>query len=197
MIENWAKVYRSMKILSCMRKGPFVIYGRDGTGFPINSGRPWIFDTIFLNHLGIQLKPALIDSLIEDSGLLLAHCYMTAHHTYIFENCFTNQKTGLSLTPSFVKNIEYISERQQAGAVISLSFAQLRSSLEAFSRSIIVRSEYGWQIDVKGGAPLAMGGSRQAIAKLECEGVKKWYQGDIGFIMLRQGSNLIKRCDRV
>ncbi len=65
----------------------------------------------------------------------------------------------------------------ETGELISLSFAQLRASLEAFSRSIMLRSDYGRQVDVKGGSPLVMGGSRQAVVKLECERAKNVPEG--------------------
>jgi hypothetical protein len=195
-MNNWAKAYMTKTLLSVLRKGPFAIYGHDGTVFTCTSDSLWIFDTVLCNHLGIQLKPALIDSLTEDSGLLLAHCYFGAQNRHIFDNCFEGQGPDLSISSAFVKNIEYIAERQKAGDLITLSFAQLRASLETFSHSFISRNDYGWQVDVKGGSPLVMGGSRQAVMKLECAGAKKWYRGNIGFIMLPQGSNLIKNAIR-
>ena len=91
--------------------------------------------------------------------------------------------------------MEYISERQRAGDLISLSFAQLRAWLEAFSRSIMLRSDYGRQVDVKGGSPLVMEDIRQTIMKPECDGSIKWWEG-IGYIMAPQCLNLIKRRDR-
>ena len=92
--------------------------------------------------------------------------------------------------------MEYISERQRAGDLISVSFAQLRATLEAFSRSIMVRQDHGWKIEVKGGSSPVIVSSRQAIMKPECDGSIKWSEG-VAYIMAPQGSNLLKkRCDR-
>ena len=91
--------------------------------------------------------------------------------------------------------MEYTSERQRAGDLISVSFAQLRASLEAFSPSIMLRSDYGRQVDVKGGSPLVMEDIRQTIMKPECDGSIKWWEGVV-YIMAPQGSNLLKRRDR-
>ena len=44
---------------------PFGIYGRDGAVFQQSLHSPWIFDTVLLNHLSLQLAPAMVDRLIH------------------------------------------------------------------------------------------------------------------------------------
>jgi hypothetical protein len=183
--RNWMKALSSHKQIQSLITSPVVIYGQDGSGFSLNIEGVWIFDTILLNHLAIQLEPRLIDRLYEESGLLVAHCYLGATHKYIFGNCFIDSQPGLSLEPSFVRNIEYLAERQRRGDVVSLSFAQLRECLVSFVKTSLVRHEYGWLARTDAGrSQLVIAGECSVIAAAVCEHSDKYFSNHIGYITL-------------
>jgi hypothetical protein len=148
-----------------------VLYGLDGRDFASTDAATWIFDTILLNHPAVQLRPAVIDRLCEDSGLLLGHSYLTCEHRYIAGTCLARPKGRLRIAPSFVANLEHIADCQRRGEVISLSFARLRESLTDFSRVSLWRTETGWLARGDGRAGTAViAGDRSAISRASIRG---------------------------
>src|SRR5437667_104284 len=141
--------------LHALRAKPFVVYGLDGRDFALSHSGTWVFDTMLLNHLTVQLRPELVDRLCDDSGLLLGHSYLSCEHHYIAGNCITRSRGRLRVSQAFAQNLEHLAARQRAGDVISLSFAGLRAALTAFSRASLCRTESGWS---------ARGGERGGVA---------------------------------
>jgi hypothetical protein len=143
-------VYRQLmlhaKALKKLHEKPFVIYDEDGY-FALNSiNKNWIFDTILLNHLALQLKPKAIDDLVKQNGLLVAHCYMGAQHKYGGSNCFNADSNTPVLLSDFENNIAYISYLQERKELISLSFKELRQSYVDFMETKLIRNKEGWDI---------------------------------------------------
>ena len=154
-VGNWADALRHRTRLHALRAKPFVVYGLDGRDFALSHSGTWVFDTMLLNHLTVQLRPELVDRLCDDSGLLLGHSYLSCEHHYIAGNCITRSRGRLRVSQAFAQNLEHLAARQRAGDVISLSFAGLRAALTAFSRASLCRTESGWS---------ARGGERGGVA---------------------------------
>ena len=162
---------------------PLVIYGRDATSFACNQDKLWIFDTILLNHLGLQLSPARIDRLAEASELLLCHCYLGSQREYISGNCLEGSRENPRIAAEFRECVEYLAYRQREAAVISLPFHALRESLESFATTRIIRNRQGWSIK----APRPHGG---LVVAGDCQTLKACgaplycCRGNLGFIRL-------------
>lgn len=143
-------VYKKLTIhakrLKLLHQNSFVMYDENGH-FALNStNRNWVFDTILLNHLALQLKPKAIDSLVKENGLLLAHCYMGAQHKYGGSNCFNEDSQNPKILKEFEENIVYISKLQDKGGVVTLSFEELRKSYVDFIETTMVREKSRWII---------------------------------------------------
>ena len=117
--------------------------------------RRWVFDTVLLNHLGAQLAPAAVDRLVEGSGLLLGHCYLGAAAPYMRRHTLEVHAGAWRPTPAFRTAVEHLAARQAAGAVATLSFAELRATLERFRDTELVRHRSGWEVRGCRGAPAA------------------------------------------
>jgi len=164
-LRSWTGAARDRARLQELRRRPFAIYGFDGRDFAVSESAAWIFDTVLLNHPTTQLRPALIRQLCEESGVLLGHCYLSCEHPYIAGNCLANGGRRLRISPSFVANLEYIAERQRQGDVATLSFSQLRASLDAFARATLWRQATGWSADTNGGdAAIVIAGERTLVS---------------------------------
>ena len=138
---------------------PFVMYSETGGGYALDRSDDWIFDTVLLNHPAVQLTPESIEDLISRSGLLVAHVYLCAQHSYLRGGCFISG-TEATLNPSFIEVIDQLAAAQRRGAVISLSFARLRQTLEAHRATRIERTLEGWRVVRVREAPrLAVGGT--------------------------------------
>jgi len=136
--------YRALKYL---HKAPTVLYDEYGEFALMSKRKYWIFDTILLNHLALQLSPSAIDKLVESNGLLIAHCYMGAQHKYGGSNCFNDDLKNPKILKEFKTNIAYISLLQQEGKIVSLTFEELRESFEKFVRTKLVRERDTWKIN--------------------------------------------------
>jgi len=192
-VRNWMAAFYHRRRLRALRARPFVLYGSDGMDFTLTQGATWVFDTILLNHPTVQLRPAVIRRLREDSGLLLAHRYLTSAHQYIAGNCVIRPKGRLRIAPSFAANLEYLAERQRAGDVVSVTFARLRESLTAFSRASLSRTETGWSGLVNGRAGSAVvAGDRNAISRALIRGASAAILRDhLGLVELYPGREVM------
>ena len=148
----WQQALKWYQIARRVRRGPFGIYGRDGAVFHQSLESSWVFDTVLLNHLALQLSPDMIDRLIQSGGLLVAHCYMSCEHDYARRNVFKRTNGRVQLDSTFEATLDYISDRQRAAEVSTLSFAQLRQCLSLFTRADLRRTETGWRCELPSGA---------------------------------------------
>ncbi len=191
-VRTWMQAIRHGRGLQALRAKPFVLYGSDGRDFTSAQAATWIFDTVLLNHPTVQLRPALIRRLCDDSGLLLGHCYLACEHRYIAGNCVTRPKGRLRIASAFAANLEYIAERQRAGDVISLSFAGLRQSLLAFSRASLSRTATGWVASGDGaGVTTVIAGDRDAVSRTSIRGSPGMILRDhLGLVRLGSGCEL-------
>jgi hypothetical protein len=134
--------------LQYCHKNPMVLYDLSGQSSLMTNESIWVFDTVLLNHLAYQLRPANIDLLCKQNGLLLAHCYFGHQkNRYGTLNCFAGDGDNLSLLPGFVENVKYISEKQRQRELVTLSFNALRNALMNFANASLVRTSSGWEIN--------------------------------------------------
>lgn len=143
----WRSVASQAWGLRYFQKNPMVLYDMRGQCSFMSDQKIWVFDTILLNHLAFQLRPANIDLLCEQNGLLLAHCYFGHQKgTYGRINCFVDDGANPGLIPEFVEDVQYISEKQSQRDLVALPFAALRDALTNFVNASVVRTQCGWEI---------------------------------------------------
>jgi hypothetical protein len=133
----------TMRVLRTMRSQPMMIYSGHGIPLPIASETVAYFDTVLLNHLGIQLRPDAIDWLCRRGGIFLAHTYMTETHAYGGDNCF-RPGTAAALLPAFVSAVEHISTVQQNGELVTMPVRDVIAMLRDFTASRMTRTHDGW-----------------------------------------------------
>jgi hypothetical protein len=150
-LAAWGKGFQWYRIARQVRRAPLGIYGRDGAVFQQSLQSPWVFDTVLLNHLSLQLAPAMIDKLIQSGGLVVAHCYMTSELDYARGNVFQRMNGRVAVDPAFETALDYLSDRQRSGELITMSFAQLRQCLTLFARTRLRRTETGWKTELANG----------------------------------------------
>jgi hypothetical protein len=139
----WRQGFQWYRIARRVRRTPLGVYGRDGAVFQQSLQSPWVFDTVLLNHLSLQLAPAMIDKLIQSGGLVVAHCYMTCEFDYARRNVFQRVDGRVTVDPAFETALDYLSDRQHSGELITMSFTQLRQCLTVFARTRLRRNESG------------------------------------------------------
>ena len=145
--KTWKSVALQVRGLRCFHENPMVLYDMSGQCSFMSDQMIWVFDTVLLNHLAFQLRPANVDLLYKQNGLLLAHCYFGHQKgTYGTINCFTNDGENSVLSQEFIEGVKYISEKQNQREVITLSFAALRDALTNFANASVVRTQNGWEI---------------------------------------------------
>lgn len=163
----WRPAIRWYGIAKQVRRAPLGIYGRDGAVFQQSLRSSWVFDTVLLNHLALQLAPPMIDRLIQTRGLLIAHCYMACEHSYARGNVFQRHGERLAMDPAFELALDYLSDRQGAGDISTMSFVQLRRCLELFVQARLRRTENGWKAELPDGSmpykPRTRGGSTSSF----------------------------------
>jgi hypothetical protein len=142
--EGLGKAVRTASRLPLVRRRPLGIYGLDGLDFSLTNSDVWVFDTILLNHLSVQLRPEVVDRLCRESGLLLAHVYLSCEHRHHAGRPIP--ESGKGFAPALVCSLEYIAERQRAGDLATLTFSALRNRLSTFRRARLVRHADGWKI---------------------------------------------------
>ena len=170
-VANWVAALRHRRRLQALRASPFVLYGLDGRDFTLSQAGTWVFDTVLLNHPTVQLRPAVIDRLREDSGLLLGHSYLSCEHSHIAGNSVIGSRGRLRVSPMFAANLKHIAERQRRGDVVSVSFAGLRESLMAFSRASLSRTETGWSaLGAERGGVAVVAGDPNALSDARIRG---------------------------
>lgn len=146
-ISSWEFVAAHSRRLKYYHDNPMVLYDLSGQSSLMSNQSIWVFDTILLNHLAFQLRPANIDLLCKQNGLLLAHCYFGHQkNRYGIINCFVNDGSNLSLIPEFIEDVKYISEKQSQRELITLSFNALRNALTNFVNASLTRTSSGWEI---------------------------------------------------
>lgn len=140
------------RTLRARQQAPVLIYRPSGdtvfdrSASPDGAHRLWIFDTVLLNHLGGQLAPAAVNELIDESGLLLGHCYLGAAAPYMRSHTLEGRGGTWRAHPAFRTAIEHLGERQRTGGVATVGFADLRASLERFRDTELVRHDHGWEV---------------------------------------------------
>jgi hypothetical protein len=150
-VAAWRQGFRWYAVARRVRQSPFGLYGRDGAVFQQALHSPWVFDTVLLNHLSLQLAPAVIDRLVQTAGVVIGHCYMTCEHDYARRNVFQRVDGRPVIDPALDAALDYLSDRQRSGDVSTLSFAQLRRCLECFVDARLRRTETGWTTEVSDG----------------------------------------------
>jgi hypothetical protein len=150
-LAAWRKGFQWYLIARQVRRAPLGIYGRDGAVFQQSLQSPWVFDTVLLNHLSLQLAPAMINKLIRTGGLLVAHSYMTCEFDYARRNVFQRQNGRVAVDPAFETALDYISDRQRSAELMTMSFAQLRQCLDLFVRTRLRRTKTGWKTELSDG----------------------------------------------
>jgi hypothetical protein len=176
----WALVAARSRRLKYYHGNHLILYDLDGQFAPMSQGI-WIFDTVLLNHLAFQLRPANIDLLCEQNGLLLAHCYF-AHqkNSYGTINCFMNKGEDVQLIPEFIENVEYISAMQSQRELVTLSFDALRNALTNFANASLIRTSSGWEIEAK---------KTVVASQLSASFVgfsKQWCKGDVHYSEVKE-----------
>jgi hypothetical protein len=146
-MSAWKFVAAHSRRLRHYHENPMVLYDLSGQSSLMSNQSIWVFDTMLLNHLAFQLRPANIDLLCKQNGLLLAHCYFgDQKNSYGTINCFVNDGSNVSLIPEFIENVEYISEKQSQRELVTVSFNTLRNALTNFVQASLIRTSSGWEI---------------------------------------------------
>ncbi len=149
-MKAWRSVAVHARGLKYCHENPMVLYDMSGQCSFMSDRRIWIFDTVLLNHLAFQLRPANIDLLCKQNGLLLGHCYFGYQKsTYGTINCFVDEGDSSTVIPEFIDAVRYISEKQRQGELVTLSFVALRDALAKFSHASLVCTANGWEINCK------------------------------------------------
>lgn len=143
------RLYSQYQSLKKLHVKPTVIYNEAGIFALNNMEGNWIFDSILLNHLSLQLAPESIDRLIQDNGLLIAHCYMGAQHKYGGSNCFVGDSEEVKLLNSFEESMAYISMKQKTYEIITMSFKEFRESCKKFMNTILIKKENSWSKEMR------------------------------------------------
>jgi hypothetical protein len=147
-MSAWKFVAVHNRRLKHYHENPMVLYDLSGQSSLMSNQSIWVFDTMLLNHLAFQLRPANIDLLYKQNGLLLAHCYFGHQkNSYGTINCFVNDDGNLSLIPEFIEDVKYISEKQRQRELVTLSFNALRNALTNFVNASLIRTSSGWEIE--------------------------------------------------
>jgi hypothetical protein len=147
-INAWKSVATHTRRLKKYHDNPMVFYDLNGHFSLMSNQSIWVFDTVLLNHLAFQLRPANIDLLCRQNGLLLAHCYFGHRKSrYGTMNCFVKDGDRESMIPEFAEDIKYISEKQSQKELVTLSFNALRTALTDFVSASLIRSSRGWEIN--------------------------------------------------
>jgi hypothetical protein len=146
-MSSWRFLAAHSRRLKYFHDNPMILYDLGGRCSLMSNQKIWVFDTVLLNHLALQLRPSNIDSLCKQNGLLLAHCYFGHQkNRYGTINCFVSDGGKLSLVPDFIENVRYISEKQSQKELVTLSFHALRKALTNFVSASIIRTSSGWEI---------------------------------------------------
>jgi hypothetical protein len=178
-ISGWKSVAAHSRRLNYYHKNPLVLYDLNGHSSLLSNESIWVFDTVLLNHLALQLSPRNIDLLCKQNGLLLAHCYFGHQRNRCgATNCF-NGRSNVSLIPEFVANIKYISELQRRRQLVTLSFKALRNALINFANTSLLRVTSGWKIQ---GAS-AVVASHEPVLTLEQS--NQWFKDGLHYMEVK------------
>ena len=90
--------------------GPVLFQEHNGFN---NNGPWWLFNTLTINDLGNEYRPANVDRLIDDHGLHFGHTYLGSTSRAHLSNALIVDSNGESrLEPSFAKNLQHIAKRR-------------------------------------------------------------------------------------
>jgi hypothetical protein len=156
---GWRAVAANVKLDWGVRRDPAVLYTRAGLTALSDPDSAWVFDTVLLNYLGHQLQPANLERLCEESGMMLAHCYLGWRR---FAGNVFAPNGELRVEPRFVEAVEHAALLQRNARLALLSFRDLRRSLTAFANTRIHRTARGWRIQSRGEVPITIAGVRAA-----------------------------------
>jgi hypothetical protein len=147
-MSAWKSVATHARRLKYLYENPLILYDLYGQSGMMSKENIWVFDTVLLNHLAFQLRPANIDLLCRENGLLVAHCYFGHQKSkYGTMNCFVNDGDRVTINPEFTEDVRYISEKQSKKELVTLSFHALRTVLTNFVNASLIRKSSGWEID--------------------------------------------------
>lgn len=181
--DGWRAAAGTRRALRKLRAGPMVLYGGNGTSFGCNERSPWIFDTLLLQHPALELAPPLVDRLCASSGLLLGHVYLCCRRHPAAGDCLTVAGGRPVVSAAWRTALEYISMKQKRGDLVTLSFAELRRSLEAGARLRLSRSASGWDVPPgQADRPVVVAGQRAAIDRVACNGAPRTYREHLGYL---------------
>jgi hypothetical protein len=183
-IGAWKLVVSHSRRLKHYHENPMVLYDLTGQSSLMSDQGIWVFDTVLLNHLAFQLRPENIDLLCKQSGLLLAHCYLSHQKKeYGTINCFVGTDDKVSLIPEFIENVRYISEKQSQMDLVTLPFSALRNALTNFVNASLINTSSGWKIVGK-----AIAASHQPVIMRDAE--RQWCKGKLYYAEVGRGSVL-------
>lgn len=167
-----------------LRERPAVVYSSSGGPPPESACGMWFFDTVRLNHLAIQLRPSVINRLIQESGMTVVHCYLCDSRRINESNCLVQRNGLFEIHPLFLQSIEHISSCQTENQLVTLPFAELRRVLTDFWATSVTRTVRGWEVRRKNGTT-----GLAATSSLElCRTANKATGGDSPGCELRHAS---------
>jgi hypothetical protein len=189
-VSGWKFVAAHARRLNYYHENPMNVYDLAGQCSLMSKQKIWVFDTVLLNHLAFQLRPANIDLLCTQNGLLLAHCYFSHQkNKYGTMNCFVSDGNRASMIPEFIENARYISEKQKQKEVVTLPFNALRTALTNFVDASLIRTSRGWEI--KG--VNAIVASKQSASVLGPN--KQWFKDNLYYTEVEERAVLrLTRC---
>ncbi|MEZ4699364.1 MAG: hypothetical protein R2834_03455 [Rhodothermales bacterium] len=153
----WSRLLAYRKALRRYHASPMALYDFGGQSVLTRSSTHWIFDTVLVNHLAIQLATESLEDLVRRNGLLLGHCYVGSMPSYGGSNVFVGTDDAPAIHPRFAEAVAEIGRRQRIGEIVALPFNALRASLDAFARTRLVHTDEGWSAE---GGGLAFAGRR-------------------------------------
>lgn len=144
--SNWSELCENARLLRELRAGPLYLYCESGDFWPGTEAADLVFDTVLLNHVSLQLTPSNLERLARDSGLLLAHTYLSDTARRGGRNCF-RARGKLRILDQFRENVEHISMLQSRGDVVTAPLQDLRDALSQHARTRLTRCADGWRVD--------------------------------------------------
>jgi len=157
-LKTWSDLYRQSSQTRALRKNALCIYDFRGCGWSCGVSENWLFDTMMLSHLAVQLREDALELLVDSSGLLLGHTYLTVTRGYIGSNAISTEYGRPVVTEGFRRGVECLGNLQSQRKLVTLSFAELRSVLERFSSARLKKDRNGWQVENLGDGPVWIGG---------------------------------------
>jgi hypothetical protein len=165
-IDSWMGISQGRRSRRSLNTEPMVLYTESGSIFASDLEGIWIFDTVLLNHLALQFRPALTSGLGASSTVLIGHTYLGAQFPHMTATAL--ERDRVKLDSRFVEGIEHIASLQRERLLTSLPFSTLRMNLTEFVRTRTVRTGSGWEVHSPEPAPrLFVGASKTFCSTVE------------------------------